>query len=140
MCLGARSSVAGSASTAAQFLFNGAPREADTFGNQSIAQSQPDVVLNLDRLRFGEGGLTVSAFVLATERYRDCCSSLFLFWPEVRQIERELSFMRHERRQMGLYANLFALPRQFRRPHQIRIDRTRALAALFNDCKTSIRH
>ena len=79
MCLGVRSSVAGSASTAAQFLFNGAPREADTFGNQSIAQSQPDVVLNLDRLRFGEGGLTVSAFVLATERYRDCCSSPFLF-------------------------------------------------------------
>ena len=62
MCLGVRSSVAGSISTAAQFTFNGAPRVADAFGNQFIAQSQPDVVLNLDRLRFGEGWLDRLSF------------------------------------------------------------------------------
>ena len=53
--LGVCSSVTGTASTAAQFLFNGASREAGAFGNQFIALSQPDVVLNLDRLCFSEG-------------------------------------------------------------------------------------
>ena len=55
MRLGVRSSVAGPASTAAQFPLNGAPREADSLGNQFIAQSKPDVVLNLVTLCFGEG-------------------------------------------------------------------------------------
>ena len=64
MCLGVRSSVAGPASTAAQFLFNGGPREADAFANQFITQSQPDVVLNLDRLCFGEGWLDRFFFCL----------------------------------------------------------------------------
>ena len=63
--LGVRSSVAGPASTAAQFTFNGAPQGADAFGNQFIAQSQPDVVLNLDRLCFGEGWLDRLCFSLS---------------------------------------------------------------------------
>ena len=64
MCLGVCGSVAGPAYTAAHFAFNGAPREADVFGNRFITQSRPDVVLNLDRLCFGEGWQRVFFFCL----------------------------------------------------------------------------
>ncbi len=65
MCLGVCGSVAGPAYTAAHFAFNGAPREADVFGNRFITQSRPAVVLNLDRLCFGEGWLDRLCFSLS---------------------------------------------------------------------------
>ena len=55
MCLGVCSTVLGATSTAAYFPFNGAHREADALGNQLIAHSKPDVVLELVTLCFGEG-------------------------------------------------------------------------------------
>ena len=78
-CSGVRSSIAGAASTAAQFAFNGASREADAFGNQFI--TQPGLIwcsiwTGCVSVR---GGITVSPFVLADKGYRVCCSSPFLF-------------------------------------------------------------
>ena len=66
--LGLGGTVLGATPAAAHFALNGAHRETDSLGDQFIAHSQPDIVLNLVTLGFGEGWHGGISFCLRKQR------------------------------------------------------------------------